>query len=590
MARKTRKQIEAEKEAAKAAADELVEELGDSAFESPEDRDITRAIHEQNLLSEHDNDAKDIFAEGKRKAIARNTSVQFRIYRDGSWVGTKPASYTWEKLRNDFKSGGHFKVVAIDRDNQFMGSQSLEVAGIEEESQPIQQHNDQSQQSAQASALQMMELMKENQREAEAKAASQQGSLATLMATVMQSITQGQQTMMQIQQQSSQQFQTLLLEMQKQNQAQSQASNDRMMTLVTTLLTQKPQTLPESGVKYEQVLKLISDAETRAENRVTKQYEMIEKKADALADVKAAAMSGNDEDESFGKTVIKGFMPVLSQMIAQPRPTPEQMAVAQMEESRRLNPALHEGFVEGPSRPAIPARDPRIARSNDRAEGGPQPRPQAAAPAPRPRPQPITVEEAAAAQVQMPNPQPLRSTASGGIGRHGPKDSPEISRIKKQLFDFCVADIGQGMMEGQSASKVAELCLSKLEKEGVPRQTVAISFELDDFYGYADQYGLPEQAKPWLKEFHEAIRTSGTAVGRSGASSTETGVSRPTSDPVAAKPAAQPTVAASEPVPDGARNAQSSNGAAAKPVPKTVGPRTRASGARTRSGEPAKNI
>ena len=61
------------------------------------------------------------------------------------------------------------------------------------------------------------------------------------------------------------------------------------------------------------------------------------------------------------------------------------------------------------------------------------------------------------------------------------------------------------MIGGESASKTAEVCLIKLEKEGMARQTVANLFELKDFYGYADQYGLPDEAKTWLKEFHEAI-------------------------------------------------------------------------------------
>lgn len=501
MARKAQKQRKIEEEAAKAAAEEAVQELSDDAFDSPEERDISRAIHEQNMLSDVDNDARDIFADGKKKAIARNSSVQFRIYRDGQWVGTKPSSYTWEKLRADFKTGGHFKVVAIDRDNQFMGSQSLEVAGIEEPEvaqphvEPVQQQ----------SPLQMMELMKENQREAEAKAASQQSTMATLMASVMQSITQGQQAMMQMQQQSAQQFQTLLIEMQKQSQAQSQSSNDRMMTLVTTLLTQKPAAPPpDTGVKYEQVLKLISDAETRAENRITKQYEMIEKKADALAEVKAAAMGGGDEDESFGKTVIKGFMPVLSQMMQQPQ------GGAQFEDLRQLGPAQSSG--EEALRPGVPARDPRPRDQRRPADASyaPEalsgPRPQAAPAAPRPHQRRPTDASYAPEARSGPRPQPVRNVS--GPATAAIKDSPEIVRIKKRLFDFCASDIGQGMINGEPASKVAELCLSKLEKEGVPRQTVANTFELTDFYGYADQYGLPEQAKPWLKEFHEALRAN----------------------------------------------------------------------------------
>lgn len=79
---------------------------------------------------------------------------------------------------------------------------------------------------------------------------------------------------------------------------------------------------------------------------------------------------------------------------------------------------------------------------------------------------------------------------------------------KAQVFDFVSGDIGNALMNRVNASKTAEVVLQKLEKVGWARQTISDSYSLEDFYGYAAKYGLPDAVKPWLEEFHLAIKNS----------------------------------------------------------------------------------
>ncbi len=459
-------------EEAEIAAQEAIQELeGQETFDSPESRDIQLAIAEQNSLTDREVDEKDIFAEGKKKFIARNTSGQFRIYRDGAWVGTKPSTFTWEKLRREYgKQGGHFKVVAIDGNNTFAGSQSLEVAAEEVEEQEFH-----SQEPRGNSSLEMLELMKENQREAEAKAQSQQTGIASIMSTMISMQTQSTQTMMQMMQKSAEQNQALILAMLAKK--DEPKGPDPILTLLTTLLTQKPKGDELTGV---QLVALLDKAKTEAKREAREDLKMIDEKAKKYAEDMTPDNTG---EESLTKTIIKAFAPVVADLAA------KQQAAGQFQAQAPGNRALNEGFVEGREfRPAIagPARP---------------------AQPPQRRPQPP-----AGASVS-PNP-PKSAPVSAGDGQSvekGPvaaapaQEMSENDRLQIAIFNVVALDIGQALMSEESASKTAAECLGKLEKAGFSRQTVAKAFTLEDFYRIGKQAGVPDIAKPWLKEFHESI-------------------------------------------------------------------------------------
>lgn len=359
------------------------------------------------------------------------------------------------------------------------------------------QHEEVEESAPSDSNLAYLTMMQQFQERADVKAQAQaktgESALAAVMQTVMQSQQQMTQLMLQSQQESARQFQTLVTSLLSQ---QQNKAPDPMLTLVTTLLTQKPK--DDNGFTTASVLKMIQDAESRAETRANKIQEQIEKKADSLAEMKVQAMeAGEGEAEESGlKGLIKGFVPVITQMIANnqaAQPTPAQ--IAQMQEQRRLHggsSALDQGFIdEQANRPMV---------------GAPRQRP-----APRPIVRPVETEvpqsvtsPAVPSGVVVSNP-----GVSGPVKSEIQSPAQEMvlsSRQKREIFDACAGDIGRALMDRVSASKTAQLIVDKLEKEGLSRQTVAKAYVVEDFYGYAQEYGLPDEVKPWLKEFHESLQ------------------------------------------------------------------------------------
>lgn len=481
--RRARKVIEeAANKAAAEAVTELEGEFGEDPFEDrPDLEDIATAdeVHAQSSADEVA--GKDVFRDAWVKAQAKNDVPQFYIYKNGTWIANKPYPYSWEKLQKDY-GPGHYRIVAKSTTNgqnlviqsQLVGDPSLE---IEED------HDEPTTQTAQpADPFAFLTAMSQVQERAETKAAQMASQQTQMMTTMMQ-------TMMQTQSQAQQQFQMMLLEMQKQNQTMAAENNK----LLITMLTQKPVKEETGNMKMTEILKLMQDAEKNAEARAKNMYDLIDKKAEALAEIKAEAIAGgSEENESLGKTIAKGFFPVLTQMLA------GQNA---------------QGRVPGLTTPTMPM----IQNPLDKI------------PAATPGPVHAPLTQPTSRSVQAAGPISTTGVDPGKLhqDRKAAKEAKEMlsrptrnqrleaertqeqqSRFRKQqeVLDIVGPDIVQAMVERIPAKDVTTSILEKLESSGTSRQTVAKLFTLHDFYNHARRLGVPEEADVWLKEFHEAIQ------------------------------------------------------------------------------------
>jgi len=498
--RKTKKQIEMEeiKLAAEQATVEAMRELesDDSvSFESPEERDMNLVSQDDDETPDFEREQKDVFADGKAGAKKRFKSVNFRVYRDEKWLGTKRGDYSWESLQKDY-GGGSFRIVAVDSDNKFITSQALEVEYPEGWNERVEQSI--SSGPVAPSPLEMIEVMKENQREAESKSASQQNGLATIMSTVMQAQQQANQNMMQMMVESNKQNQTMLLALLgKQNESKGPDPMMSMLSIFMPLLTQKP---VSNEMKPLELLSLTEKIKESAKAEERRNHENQKKEiAEAIGELRETMAVGGEVAEEGGlKGLIKGFIPIITEIVKNQQanqPTAEQMA--QMQAERNLqggSQALDQGFIDRQAQKPMVAAPPQMRR--------PSPQPQA-------RPQP---------QVVQPNPGVGGGSTTQGesiivngqgtvVGTQSSTQELVLNARQKDLiFDSCAGDIGQALMQREAASKTAGLVLEKLEKEGLSRQTIAKAYTLVDFNGYAMRYGLPEEVKPWLKDFHESIQ------------------------------------------------------------------------------------
>lgn len=477
-ARLTKKEIEL---AAKAAAQEALER--EEVEENDEEDYDTEDGLSFSVSDEPTDDAfakEDVFEEGFRKAQTLNTAPRYHIKKNSQFLAVKGYPYSWERLQSEFGEG-YYQVMAkamsngqiLKKQSEMVGDPSGGVARPEEKEVEHTGHDN----------MAYLTMMQQQQERAESRARQEaratESTMATMMQTVMQIQQQSTQMMMAQQQEANKQFQTLLMSM---NQPKGP---DPVIGLLTTLLTQKPS---NDGFTAASVFKMVQDAESRAENRAFKTQEQIDRKANELAEIKAEAMGSGDAPEESGlKGLIKGFIPVITQMVANQAQQQGLQGSAQPQINPQGSAALQEGFIE-PYEQRQAQRSEVQRAETPRAEA---PRAQVQATASNPQPKPVEVQRKA-------TPEEIKTQAEA-----------QAARRKDELFTFCAPDIGNAMMQGVAASETAELVLGKLEKEGVSRQTVARTFTLEDFYGYAKQYSLPDEALPWLKAFYETIQAGG---------------------------------------------------------------------------------
>lgn len=516
-ARRAKRVIE---EAANKAAEEAVTELEGEFDPNPfEDRpdleDMALADEHHAQSSPEELGGKDVFRDAWTKAQSKGDVPQYYIYKNGTWIANRPYPYSWEKVQKDY-GPGHYRIVAKSTINgqnlviqsQLVGDPTLDFDEKEEPTQPPPQpHQD---------PLAFLTAMTQVQERAEAKAAQMSVNQTNMMATMMQ-------TIMQSQTQSQQQFQMMLLEMQKQQQMMA-AENTK---LLMTMLTQKAQTKDEGGLKMTEILKLMQDAEKNAESRAKNMYELIDKKAEQLAEIKAEAIAGSsEENESFGKTLIKGFVPVLSKMIAQgPGGIPGQNIPGLMTPQM---PVIQDPLQKIPAATSGPVHQPgpdQVSRTV--VAPGPASTTSGVDPAKLHRERKIMKE-----QKEMMS----RPTRTQRLEAERTKEQQLRFRKQTELLDIVGSDIVQAMVDRIPAKDVTEGILLKLESTGVPRQTVAKLFTLHDFYNHARRLGVPEEADEWLKEFYEAIQYHARNLGPNGGQGSSGSRTPEVIDPVAEQP------------------------------------------------------
>lgn len=500
--RKTTKEII--EEAAELAADETLANLDDS--DPFEDDETTEVNFEPSELS------VDVFEEGFRKAVACKDAPRFHIKKNSQFLTVKDYPYSWEQLQKEYGPGWYQVQCKARSTGRILKSQT-EMVGDPNEGKQTEVVETEVQSQEKDNNLALLGWLQQNQERAELRAREQAKSAENGLATVMQAVMTSQQesnkTMMQMMMESSKQTQTLLLTlMQNQNQPKGP---DPMLTLLSTMITQQNKS---DGFTAAGVMKMIQDAESRAEQRATKNFELIEKKSNELAEIKAEAIVGGDEqEESLSKSLLKGFVPVLSQMIAQQNTAQGQVVPLQQPTLAQTQEMLTQASL----RPNISSRN-----------------------------QPVVANPNVAVQRKE---RPVQARVENVVTR--PVLTPEQ---KEAIFSFVGGDIGQAMVTGSQASVCANEVLLKLEKEKVTRQTIAKGFTVEDFYGFAAKYIPAEQmpeARAWLKEFFDAIQRLAVS---------------PVTPPSTAKPANNGTNVVNDATVPKKRSAAVNEGAGTQPV------------------------
>jgi hypothetical protein len=494
--------------AAESAAADTLEDLDPTSEDISEpftfkDEDNDEGV--ANLFSSRPEDVttladKDVFIDGFKKATAQNDGVRFFIKKNSQFLATRNYPYDWERLQAEYGEG-YYVVQAkgvktgriLCQQTEMIGdSRTLSEQNADNDEAPAAQVN------TQPDPMAWITLMNQQQEKAESKAMASATAQTNSMAMMMQA-------MMTMQSQSTQQFQTMMMEMNKQAQQQAQSQ----LTLLTTLLTAKSGK-SDDGMSPITVMKMVQDAEKSGESRAKEMYRIIEDKVDKLADERAEllAAGSSDGEESMIKTVIKGFVPILTQAMqngslpGMPAQAP-QRSPAEIEAANHFTPAQVALIEKQRQAEAVSAQRARQAIESQRvANNTVVPGNFAARPAgaeARPVASPVI-------NPQVVNPPP--ATKVSGEARRG------VETMKEKILNFAADDIGAALVSRKGASETAEEIVKKLETSGVTRQTILDNVSLKDVFDFAEAKGIPlNLAKSWLTEFYESIQKTKTADG-----------------------------------------------------------------------------
>jgi len=498
--KKKEAEIEAEAELiASRAIDNLEDDdLEDDDLDDSDEEEIDPDV-ENNAVADHifskstvqQINERDVFEDAHRIGQARNVPVYFSIYKNSGYLARMNYPYDWSRLQKQFGEG-HYKVIAkIDGSHQIITSQSQYVNAIESD-QP-QKHNEE--EHSKNDPLMWLNVMKESNDKAKSEAQEQAQNQQSQFAMMMQ-------TMMQAQQSSQQQMQMMMMEMNKQAQAQLQQSQALTNTLITTMLSKKSD---DGGFNAATVLKMVQDAESRGEARTNKMYELVDKKAEELAELKAESMGDGEESESTVKTLIKNFVPVITQAMNQNQTNQAAQnrgaMTAQQEAQLLAQRANQSQGVQ--NRPAQVIAEGRAQNPNS------------------PRPNVGFADER---KVPLNRINPIPQAVHPKI-EEKPLDVISETRkdvkleTKEKIFELVKGDIGQALIFRKKAGETAQACLKKLENNGFLRQTVKETLTLEDYLKFAKDNNVPDMAKPWIEEFYAEIqKSSPTSVtnGKSG--------------------------------------------------------------------------
>lgn len=457
----------------KAVADQIAQEIMETAEARAEELAIDRELgledEDEDLDAQIPVEGRDIFEEAFQRLEAQNDLPKFIIHKNGTYHAVVSHPYSWEQLQKEHGAGNYRVTAKSVARNIYAGQQTMIIGGpVKDDSAPAPQAAQQQAPPA-PSPMEIFAMMEQLREKAEQKSRDANQNQSNIMAILMQNMTQ-------MQQQSTAQFQTLILEMSKSNMAMFQTMQTNNMQAFKELNQQIQNTQKKSDGELSalQLLKLIQDSETRAEERALKLMEMVEERAEALASNGKDDSKEPSEKPTVFERALASFVPMMQHAAAANHPLPP--------------PQAPQTAFQRPAPPPGPAQ-----------AGAPQG-------APKPAPQRPVLKPSNSIKPLPKAAPPPSSTEAQITKKENPVQVNGANFTKEQVLEFIAPKIGAAMVSRTNPAVSAGECLKELEKIGITRQNVLETFTWDDFQAGAKKFGLPMIAVPWLKEFFDALQ------------------------------------------------------------------------------------
>ena len=535
----TNKHQEKIRKIAKKAARETVEKI--IKDESPDlnsdlsfDNDDSEPLTFSNLEPV---DNEDIFDFAKRKN-SDGDFMKLYIKRDDEYVTTKAAGFTVEQLQKEY-GPGNYHIFCKRPNGQIAKQKVVRVATafdpslfgvsdllIEKPEQPaVISDTDNFLKMAtfmktlngdtEAKIREAAERAREDERRAADKAEREASRGSRDQSTVVTS-------MMTLIQESNKQSQNMFMEMSKNNMQMLREiteSNNKMFERLNSKIESAGN--KKDGIDTITLFKMLSDAEDKGYERRKDIDELAEERALARAD---ELSDKEDKPDSMVGSLVKAVIPIITQVAKQqqeqaanpPGPTPAQITAhnQQVEEQRRLAFQREQVAKQQRINADIQARQ---RSAGGAGQGKAATSPQGAGP------QGQQVQRDVGPVVQKAT-EVKRDSLGLPVADHLPVNGPAQTvsqklngHFKEHVSTLVFPVIGDSLLNGKDPQWAANQCLDLLKKQGITQKEVIDNFSYDDIIGLAASSGVPEEANPWLKEFHVAIQNT-TRVESSGVS------------------------------------------------------------------------
>lgn len=349
-------------------AEDLDDEVAND-FEEEEDevipaRRIKRTVDDiKNQVA--DQDSFDVFENIGEELASEGIFCKYVIYKSGKLLTHEDHPYSWELLQKD-RGEGIYKVIAKDQHNKYIKAQTKAIATLTDkagqELSPRKEANDKNG----VGALDMIALMNATTKEAreesrrEAKEAREQfqnllvalkpdskgndqmmqmmmnnskenmNMLTTLVTALQPKDTSNDTTKMMMDMQTN--TNNMMMEMQKNTMSVIEKMNDKFEKGLDRVMAASSTPEPEPEFNAYSVMKLVSDAEERAERRSREFYDLAEAKATEKAEQLSGKPSGTLTD-----TLLKSLAPVAAMMMG-PKPSTSEAAPAARPAPKRVAP------------------------------------------------------------------------------------------------------------------------------------------------------------------------------------------------------------------------------------------------------------
>lgn len=452
---------------AKSVSTKVIDELEDQGLPFLDEEEETEEIAS----------TEEVFIQPAAQVIKNGGSPRFKIKKEGQFLTTVNHPYSWEQLQKDF-GGGFYAVTCIDEKGRHVKTESQSVAeppgrnGAGRDSglgfQGHEQQNESNDFSNQLNSLSMWKTMSADVENKAQQAADRERSASQQMTQLM---TTMMTAMMSTSEKSASGTQMMFLEMMKiQQQAtkdisestnrQIQAMNDRFEKLFSK---------KDDGISMHQLQKDLRDAEDRGYNKAEKIFELIEKKSEEKADLKAELMTAGEGDGSLLSGLTKNILPLLAKGFEaqQAQATLNAEAQARSQEQSQVQARRNaQARIPVEGRQFVPAS----------TNGG---------------------------QRSVVSDQRKERTA-GPVSR--PQPSPEQQlKFKEFVLSKVFEPIAEGLGSQKQPEEVAHNCVELLKKHKITAKDVVDNFSSSDIIKIALDLGLPEEVKPWLTEFYASV-------------------------------------------------------------------------------------